>query len=77
MLEPLRPRRVRLVLTDPGGGQEETTILGVSCLTLREATERLVTVTHGTNRVVDVDPGRIVDEAMWQRGHRRCGTARR
>jgi UDP-N-acetylglucosamine 2-epimerase (non-hydrolysing) len=38
------------VLTDSGGIQEETTILGVPCLTVRENTERPVTVTHGTNR---------------------------
>jgi UDP-N-acetylglucosamine 2-epimerase (non-hydrolysing) len=41
----------RLVLTDSGGIQEETTILGVACVTLRENTERPVTVTHGTNRL--------------------------
>ena len=40
-----------VVLTDSGGIQEETTILGVPCLTLRENTERPVTVTHGTNRL--------------------------
>ena len=48
----------RLVLTDSGGIQEETTILGVPCLTLRENTERPVTVTQGTNRIVGHDPGR-------------------
>ena len=42
----------RLVLTDSGGLQEETTALGIPCLTLRKNTERPVTVTHGTNRVV-------------------------
>jgi UDP-N-acetylglucosamine 2-epimerase (non-hydrolysing) len=46
----------RLVLTDSGGIQEETTILGVPCLTLRENTERPATVTHGTNRVVGMAP---------------------
>ena len=54
----------RLVLTDSGGIQEETTILGVPCLTLRENTERPVTVTQGTNVVVGCDPGRIVTEAL-------------
>lgn len=54
----------RLVLTDSGGIQEETTILGVPCLTLRENTERPVTVTQGTNTVVGSDPQRIVAEAL-------------
>jgi UDP-N-acetylglucosamine 2-epimerase (non-hydrolysing) len=57
----------RLVLTDSGGLQEETTILGVPCLTLRGETERPVTVTHGTNRVVGVRPDAIlaaVDETL-------------
>jgi UDP-N-acetylglucosamine 2-epimerase (non-hydrolysing) len=50
----------RLVLTDSGGIQEETTVLGVPCLTLRNNTERPVTVEQGTNRVVGQDPERIV-----------------
>ena len=54
----------RLVLTDSGGIQEETTILGVPCLTLRENTERPVTVTQGTNTMVGSDPQRIVAEAL-------------
>jgi UDP-N-acetylglucosamine 2-epimerase (non-hydrolysing) len=54
----------RLVLTDSGGLQEETTALGVPCLTLREQTERPITVTKGTNRIVGSAPGRIVAEAM-------------
>jgi UDP-N-acetylglucosamine 2-epimerase (non-hydrolysing) len=54
----------KLVLTDSGGLQEETTILGIPCLTLRENTERPVTVDQGTNTLVGMDPGRIVDEAM-------------
>lgn len=52
-----------LVLTDSGGLQEETTALGVPCLTLRDSTERPVTVTHGTNVVVGTDPVRIVAAA--------------
>jgi UDP-N-acetylglucosamine 2-epimerase (non-hydrolysing) len=50
----------RVVLTDSGGIQEETTILGVPCLTLRENTERPITITHGTNRLVGSDRDRIV-----------------
>src|SRR5882762_8485908 len=61
--------RASLVLTDSGGVQEETTVLGVPCLTLRTTTERPVTVTHGTNRVIGIDPGRIVDEALWTMNH--------
>ncbi len=53
----------RLVLTDSGGVQEETTALGVPCLTLRENTERPITVTEGTNQVVGTDPDRIVAAA--------------
>jgi UDP-N-acetylglucosamine 2-epimerase (non-hydrolysing) len=44
-----------LVLTDSGGIQEETTILGVPCVTLRDTTERPITVTHGTNIVAGTD----------------------
>ena len=49
-----------LVLTDSGGIQEETTILGVPCMTLRENTERPVTITQGTNRLVCVTTGDIL-----------------
>jgi len=50
-----------VVLTDSGGLQEETTILGVPCLTLRHNTERPVTITHGTNIMVGTDKGRILE----------------
>jgi UDP-N-acetylglucosamine 2-epimerase (non-hydrolysing) len=52
-------REARVVLTDSGGLQEETTALGVPCLTLRENTERPITLTQGTNTLVGVDPAAI------------------
>jgi UDP-N-acetylglucosamine 2-epimerase (non-hydrolysing) len=54
----------RLVLTDSGGVQEETTVLGVSCLTMRTTTERPITVSHGTNRLVDPYDGEAVIAAV-------------
>jgi UDP-N-acetylglucosamine 2-epimerase (non-hydrolysing) len=57
--------RARVVLTDSGGIQEETTILGVPCLTLRENTERPVTMSHGTNQLVGTDTEKIVE--AWKR----------
>jgi UDP-N-acetylglucosamine 2-epimerase (non-hydrolysing) len=54
-----------VALTDSGGIQEETTILGIPCVTLRENTERPVTVTSGTNVVVGTDPSRIL--GAWAR----------
>src|ERR1039457_2204246 len=53
----------RLVLTDSGGLQEESTVLGIPCLTLRDNTERPITVEVGTNVLVGTDPGTIVAEA--------------
>jgi UDP-N-acetylglucosamine 2-epimerase (non-hydrolysing) len=50
-----------VMLTDSGGIQEETTVLGIPCLTLRENTERPITVTHGTNTVVGLDPNRVLE----------------
>lgn len=52
--------KAALALTDSGGIQEETTALGVPCLTLRENTERPVTVSEGTNALVGTDPSKIV-----------------
>jgi UDP-N-acetylglucosamine 2-epimerase (non-hydrolysing) len=54
-------REARVVLTDSGGIQEETTALGVPCITLRENTERPITVEQGTNTVVGTDQARILD----------------
>jgi UDP-N-acetylglucosamine 2-epimerase (non-hydrolysing) len=57
----------RIVLTDSGGIQEETTVLGVPCLTLRPNTERPVTILQGTNRLIGSDPDRVlaaVDEEL-------------
>jgi len=55
--------KATLVLTDSGGIQEETTALGVPCLTLRENTERPVTISDGTNLLVGTDPAKIVAAA--------------
>lgn len=61
-----------VVLTDSGGIQEETTVLGIPCLTLRENTERPITITMGTNRLVGTDPDAIekgvVGVSSWPRG---------
>jgi len=63
-----------LVLTDSGGMQEESAVLGVPCLTLREATERPITIRLGTSRLVGSDPDRIrpafaeVLAGRWPRG---------
>jgi UDP-N-acetylglucosamine 2-epimerase (non-hydrolysing) len=54
----------RLVITDSGGVQEETSALGVPCLTYRTTTERPVTVALGTNRVVGIDPGALMQAAL-------------
>ena len=62
--------RARLVLTDSGGIQEETTALDIPCLTLRENTERPITVAQGSNRLVGTDPEKIaggVEEILADR----------
>jgi UDP-N-acetylglucosamine 2-epimerase (non-hydrolysing) len=57
-------RNAMLVLTDSGGIQEETTAFGVPCMTLRENTERPVTIECGTNVLVGLSEKRIVAEAL-------------
>jgi len=54
----------KFALTDSGGLQEETTVLGIPCLTLRENTERPATITEGTNTLVGTDPEKIIEESM-------------
>ena len=56
--------QAKLVLTDSGGLQEETTFLGIPCLTLRENTERPITVDSGTNAIVGTNPRRITEAAF-------------
>jgi UDP-N-acetylglucosamine 2-epimerase (non-hydrolysing) len=63
----------KMVLTDSGGLQEETTVLGIPCLTLRENTERPVTISEGTNVLVGADPRRILSEAHAVLGGRGKG----
>ncbi len=55
--------KARVVLTDSGGIQEETTVLGVPCLTLRNNTERPITIDQGTNHLAGLDAARIVAAA--------------
>lgn len=57
-------RHAVMVITDSGGVQEETTFLGIPCLTYRENTERPVTVSMGTNRIVGCDPQRLLQIAL-------------
>lgn len=56
--------KAALVLTDSGGIQEETTALGVPCLTLRENTERPITISEGTNLLIGTDPAKIIAAAQ-------------
>ena len=63
-----------MVLTDSGGIQEETTVLDVPCLTLRENTERPVTISEGTNLLVGSDPEKVLTAARQiLAGHRKIG----
>jgi len=66
--------RAKLVLTDSGGLQEETTVLGVPCLTLRNNTERPITIEMGTNKLVGTQKSAILEAALpIIKGQRRAG----
>ena len=54
----------KLVLTDSGGIQEETTVLGVPCVTLRNNTERPVTVSQGTNLIISTDKAEVLEKSL-------------
>jgi UDP-N-acetylglucosamine 2-epimerase (non-hydrolysing) len=64
----------RFAMTDSGGIQEETTVLGMPCITIRENTERPVTISHGTNVLAGLNPQRILSLARqalagdWKKG---------
>ncbi|HSG28046.1 MAG TPA: UDP-N-acetylglucosamine 2-epimerase, partial [Candidatus Krumholzibacterium sp.] len=57
-------RSARMVITDSGGIQEETTVLGIPCVTVRENTERPITIEVGTNVLAGTDPARVEKEAV-------------
>ena len=59
-------KQAALVITDSGGIQEETTCLGVPCVTVRDNTERPITVTCGTNLIAGTDPADIRDAVSQQ-----------
>ena len=69
-------KNAAVVLTDSGGLQEETTALGIPCITIRENTERPITVDEGTNTLVGTNPERIIQEVdnilqgKGKQGHR-------
>jgi len=68
-------KKAKVVLTDSGGIQEETTALGVPCITLRENTERPITIVEGTNTIVGSDPEKIInafDDIMSTGGKTGC-----
>jgi UDP-N-acetylglucosamine 2-epimerase (non-hydrolysing) len=64
----------RMVITDSGGIQEESTVYGIPCITIRENTERPITVLEGTNELAGTDTAKIIDfasqigEGKWKRG---------
>ena len=68
-------RNARIVLTDSGGVQEETTALSIPCLTLRNNTERPSTIEIGTNQLVGTDPNAIVKTALQVLASKKSGAA--
>jgi UDP-N-acetylglucosamine 2-epimerase (non-hydrolysing) len=68
-------RDAHLVITDSGGVQEETTYLGVPCVTVRTTTERPVTITQGTNVLVGLDPVKMLSAARERLGKPRGKTS--
>jgi UDP-N-acetylglucosamine 2-epimerase (non-hydrolysing) len=66
----------KLVLTDSGGLQEETTVLGIPCLTLRHNTERPVTIELGTNVLVGTDAEKIKQAASYALDHKAARSAK-
>ncbi|HEX8025212.1 MAG TPA: UDP-N-acetylglucosamine 2-epimerase, partial [Candidatus Limnocylindrales bacterium] len=64
-------RDAALVVTDSGGIQEETTFMGVPCLTVRPNTERPVTISHGTNRLVDPEAVPAAARSIVEHGFER------
>ena len=67
-------KHARGVITDSGGVTEETTVMGVPCITLRDSTERPETITIGTNELIGTDPKNLVDAlerlmaGEWKKG---------
>jgi UDP-N-acetylglucosamine 2-epimerase (non-hydrolysing) len=66
----------RFALTDSGGIQEETTYLGIPCITLRPNTERPITITQGTNRLCAIDNlSEAVDSVLKEAARKKCHIA--
>src|SRR5690348_11897796 len=77
-------QHAKAVVTDSGGITEETTVMGVPCMTLRDSTERPETVTVGTNELIGTNPAALAPAldrlfaSRWKKGGSpRCGTAMR
>jgi UDP-N-acetylglucosamine 2-epimerase (non-hydrolysing) len=67
-------KKTKVIFTDSGGIQEETTVMGIPCITLRENTERPITMTNGTNMLVGTDPKKI-KKAFYQANSGNCKEA--